>query len=90
MADNTAPTTAAGSARVEDIEAEIIRLVAQTLYVEPDTIGPDSLFTELGLDSILVVEFCALLAEEMEVSISASTVYNLRTPRNVARHLVER
>jgi acyl carrier protein len=84
MAENVAATQAADP---EHLEGEVVRLLAQILYVEPETVAHDASFPDLGLDSILVVEFCALIEEELGVKVSATEVYKLATPRNVARHL---
>jgi acyl carrier protein len=84
MTENAAATQAADP---EHLEGEVVRLLAQILYVEPESVDHDGSFPDLGLDSILVVEFCALLEDELGVKVSATQVYKLATPRNVARHL---
>jgi len=84
MTENAAATQAADPEHIED---EVVRLLAQILYIEPETVDHDASFPDLGLDSILVVEFCALLEEELGVTVSATQVYKLGTPHNVARHL---
>lgn len=84
MAENTAPSQAADPVHVED---EIVRMLAQILYTEPEAVDRQALFTDLGLDSILAVEFCALLENEMGITVPAATVYNLRTPHDFAHHL---
>ena len=84
MADNADPRPPTGPAGTGETVA---RVLADILYVEPSAIGPDDLLTELGLDSILVVDFCAALTEQTGTRVTAATVYELGTPRRVAQHL---
>jgi acyl carrier protein len=81
MADNDDPRPPA------DAGETVARVLADILYLEPSAIGPDDLLTELGLDSILVVDFCAALTEQTGTRVTAATVYELGTPGRVAQHL---
>ena len=84
MAENTAATRAADAEHIED---EVVRLLAQVLYLEPEAIDRESSFTEIGLDSILVVEYAGMLEVQLGVRLPANEVYDLRTPRNLAQRL---
>jgi acyl carrier protein len=85
MPDSTMP-----AANVAELERHVVRLLAEILYVEADTIDPAADFSALGLDSILAVEFGALLEQDMGVTVPAAKVYEHRTPQDFARFLSSR
>ncbi|MCT2583117.1 acyl carrier protein [Actinophytocola gossypii] len=60
---------------------EAIRLLAEVLYVEPERVDLDSNFPELGLDSILAVEYVAQLKASVGYTATIAELYDLGTPR---------
>jgi acyl carrier protein len=83
-------TTQPLAATAEEMERQLVRLLGEILYVEPATIDPAADFSVLGLDSILAVEFGALLEQDMGITVPAAKVYEHRTPRLFARYLSSR
>jgi acyl carrier protein len=71
----------------DEVEAEVIRLLAEILYVEPGEIDPDTGFVDLGLDSILAVEYVARLRGEMGVRETLESLHDLGTPRALVEHV---
>ncbi|WP_158607977.1 acyl carrier protein [Nocardia panacis] len=69
------------------LEAPVIESVAEVLIMDPDQISPDQTFTELGLDSILTVEFTAALRRRTGIAVKAATVYDHPTPHRFAAFL---
>ncbi|WUI01410.1 SDR family NAD(P)-dependent oxidoreductase [Spirillospora sp. NBC_00431] len=53
----------------------------------PESVGPDRVFRELGVDSLSGVELRNRLAAATGLSFPASLVFDYPTPREVARHL---
>jgi acyl carrier protein len=73
-----------------ELDDRVTGLLAQILYVEPDTVDVHAEFATLGLDSILAVEFCTLLKDDLGVTVPAATVYDHRTPYGFTRYLATR
>jgi acyl carrier protein len=84
MAEQSTTTQAAQLRYIEDL---VVEMLASILYVEPAAVDLDVPVLDLGLDSILVVEFCALVEKRLGASLPASTVHRLATGRKVAAHL---
>jgi acyl carrier protein len=65
----------------DEVESEVIRLLAEILYVEPEEVDPEAGFVDLGLDSILAVEYVARLKGELGVRETLESLHELGTPR---------
>ncbi|QUH03651.1 acyl carrier protein [Saccharopolyspora erythraea] len=72
-------TQAEGSGRTA--EGAALDLLGEVLYVEAGKIDLDAGFTELGLDSILAVEYVSMLKSELGVEQTVAALYELGTPR---------
>ncbi|WP_158074112.1 acyl carrier protein [Micromonospora sp. CB01531] len=72
----------------EQVEQLVLGVLAEILYSEAKDIDPAAAFTELGIDSILVVELCAALRERTGTTITAATVYECATPQKLTAHLL--
>ncbi len=72
----------------DEVEAAVIRLLAEILYVEPGEVDPDSDFIDLGLDSILAVEYIARLKGELGVQETLESLHDLGTPRALVEHVL--
>lgn len=68
-------------------DTEAVRLLADVLYVEPDTVDLDTGFPELGLDSILAIEYVAQLKSSFGYEASITELYELGTPRALVTRL---
>jgi acyl carrier protein len=75
------------TAAQDQVEATVHRLLAEILYVEPDEVDLDTGFIELGLDSILAVEYVARLKSELGVSETIERLHDLGTPRALVDHI---
>jgi acyl carrier protein len=63
-----------------DITQELTNLVAKTLKVSPDQLRPEAdLVTDLGADSLAVVELMMALEERLGVRIDDAEVEGIRT-----------
>ncbi|MBN2532031.1 MAG: SDR family NAD(P)-dependent oxidoreductase [Spirochaetales bacterium] len=75
-------------------ETEIIvnlkRMLGAVLYKEPSGIDENKAFMELGLDSILGVEFVKKIKDEMKISIKATVLYDYSTLTKLAKLLISK
>ncbi|GII80012.1 hypothetical protein Sru01_49940 [Sphaerisporangium rufum] len=74
----------------EPVEPVVMRLLAEILYVEPETLSLDTGFADLGLDSILAVEYLAQLKRELGATETVESLLDLGTPRALAERLRHR
>ena len=63
-----------------DVTGRAIELLADVLYLPVEQVDPAATFENLGLDSILAVEYLAVLRDELGVDTDLTTVYDSRTP----------
>lgn len=69
------------------VESTALALLAEVLYVEVSRIDAGTSFTELGLDSILAVEYVAMLKAELGVSVNVDSLYEHGTPDAFLKHI---
>jgi len=72
---------------MSNTDTEAIRLLPDVLYVEPDAVDLDTGFPELGLDSILAIEYVAQLKASFGFEYSITELYDLGTPRALVARL---
>lgn len=63
------------------------KMLANVLYMTPSKVNSKKTFKELGLDSILCVEFAKKIREKFEVSIKATKLYDYSTIDELAKYL---
>ncbi|HEY2322106.1 MAG TPA: SDR family NAD(P)-dependent oxidoreductase [Thermoanaerobaculia bacterium] len=78
-----APAPAQAPAHVDDVRA----MLAELLYLEPSAIAEDASFVDLGLDSILAVEFAKKLQDRFGIDLRATRLYDYSTVRDLAAYL---
>jgi acyl transferase domain-containing protein len=90
-ASATAPASSAvsGEARLslEQLEIELTASLAQALYMESSDVDPQRAFIELGLDSIIGVEWMRSINRRYGSSLSATKIYDYPTVRGFAAWL---
>ncbi|ASZ12880.1 hypothetical protein CK934_18925 [Chitinophaga sp. MD30] len=74
---------------INTLQNELIRTFADILYVEPGDIDPDKKFIEMGMDSIISVEWIRQLNKQYQTTISATKVYDYPTIRAFTTFLAE-
>ncbi|WP_155754966.1 non-ribosomal peptide synthetase [Burkholderia thailandensis] len=67
---------AAGATSLDAIRAHLVDSLAQALYVEPAEIGVDQPFAELGLDSIVGVEWITAVNRRFGTALPAVAIYD--------------
>nr|WP_311948075.1 beta-ketoacyl synthase N-terminal-like domain-containing protein [Halomonas piscis] len=70
-------------------EAELTEMLASVLYLSPDEVAPRQPFHDLGVDSILGVEFVNTVNGRYGLDIKATTLYDHPTLAAFAAHVAE-
>lgn len=78
----------AGTADPTQVQEELRALVAEFLYCEVSEVDVDATFTDLGLDSVLIVEFVAELNARYPVQESVDSLYLRPTVNQLAAHVL--
>jgi acyl carrier protein len=76
----------------DDLGAQVIRVIAQTQRMPPESITLDSTFEQLKIDSLDGINIVFALENEFEISIPDEGVQSMRSVREVVdgvRKLVE-
>lgn len=71
-------------------EDAVVGVLAKILYLEPEAIDRDQTFSDLGLDSILAVEFAAALQAGLGITEAVAAIDEQGTPSAFARYLAEK
>jgi acyl carrier protein len=72
---------------LEDLEMELAASLARELSLQPGDVDIDLGFIEIGLDSIVSVEWVRTLNRDLGLNITASKVYDHPNVREFARYL---
>ncbi len=85
----TPPASVASAAQsslpsIEQLQPELRRSLAQALYLDENAIDNDKSFVDLGLDSIVGVEWVKAINKAYGLEISATRVYDYATIRALA------
>jgi acyl transferase domain-containing protein/SAM-dependent methyltransferase len=89
-----APAPVAARIRLSTVQAELGELLARALYMEPDEIDPDKPFADMGLDSIIGVEWLRAVNARYRTQLPTAKIYDCPTLTRMALfmqgHLQER
>ncbi|MEU6381132.1 acyl carrier protein [Streptomyces sp. NPDC046909] len=83
----TAPQPAHPAPGGADLLGELITVLADALGVKAEAIDPEQPFQLLGLDSMLTVEFVAVVNARYGTRIKVTALYDHPTPAAFARHV---
>lgn len=87
-APSAAPAAPRDDGRDADQVARDLReVLAGVLYMEPEALDPEHTFQTLGVDSILSVEFVALVNARFGTDLKATELYDHPTPSALARRV---
>ena len=86
-ADDAAPPPPARTA--DEVLAKVMELLAAELDAPRDTLTPDAMLTDLGLDSINAESVSAEIEEWIGFPVHAPLLWQYPTPRQLADHLAE-
>ncbi|MFF4851225.1 phosphopantetheine-binding protein [Streptomyces sp. NPDC001194] len=71
----------------DDVLTDLIGVLGDVLRVKPEKIDPEQTFQSMGLDSLLVVEFVAVVNTRYGLRVRASDLYDFPTPVSFAREV---
>ena len=81
LAQGTIPTAAPG------LEEELTRSLAKALYMKQHDIDADTSFVDIGLDSVSSVEWIHTINKQYASNLTASSIYDHPTIRQLASFL---
>ncbi|WP_327136005.1 acyl carrier protein (plasmid) [Streptomyces sp. NBC_01343] len=70
-----------------DVLTDLIGVLGDVLRVKPEKIDPEQTFQSMGLDSLLVVEFVAVVNTRYGLRVRATDLYDFPTPASFAREV---
>ncbi|MFF3959510.1 phosphopantetheine-binding protein [Streptomyces sp. NPDC001890] len=70
-----------------DVLTDLIGVLGDVLRVKPEKIDPDQTFPSLGLDSLLIVEFVAVVNGRYGLQVRATDLYDYPTPASFAQEV---
>ncbi|MFE2147661.1 acyl carrier protein [Streptomyces sp. NPDC059456] len=70
-----------------DVLTDLIGVLGDVLRVKPEKIDPEQTFQSMGLDSLLVVEFVAVVNSRYGLRVLATDLYDFPTPASFAREV---
>ncbi|WP_329316659.1 acyl carrier protein (plasmid) [Streptomyces sp. NBC_01278] len=70
-----------------DVLTDLIGVLGDVLRVKPEKIDPEQTFQSMGLDSLLVVEFVAVVNTRYGLRVLATDLYDFPTPASFAREV---
>ena len=82
-----AASTVAAAPSLAELERSLRDSLGEALFMTPTDIDPQRSFTELGLDSIIGVEWIKAVNKQHGTTLSATRVYDHPTVRALALHL---
>ncbi|WP_369149624.1 phosphopantetheine-binding protein [Streptomyces sp. R44] len=72
----------------EQALSAVIKAITAVAQIPQEAIEPDSQLTDLGVDSIQIMQIAAQLESELSVGLLASDSRTPQTPREYAEHLI--
>ncbi|MEU0631027.1 phosphopantetheine-binding protein [Streptomyces sp. NPDC005989] len=70
-----------------DVLTDLIGVLGDVLRVKPEKIDPGQTFPSLGLDSLLIVEFVAVINGRYGLQVRATDLYDYPTPASFAQEV---
>ncbi|WP_089103849.1 type I polyketide synthase [Streptomyces hyaluromycini] len=71
-----------------ELERQLVQSLAEVLYLEPAEVDVDQRFIDIGLDSVIAVEWIRAVNDRFGADLSASHVYDFPSVRALAGELV--
>lgn len=75
--------------QIEELQEELAAGLADVLYMKREGIDPERKFVEMGLDSIIGVEWINAINKQYHLSLSATRIYDYPTLREFAAFLAQ-
>lgn len=88
--ENKSSASYNSSSEFGDIRDYLIKALSEVLYVEPCDISTDSKFVDIGLDSILSVEWVKKINKQYGIDLTATKVYDYPTINDFEELVIEK
>nr|WP_217497824.1 acyl carrier protein [Lysobacter enzymogenes] len=62
--------------------------LAEVLYMKPADVGIDTAFVDLGMDSVMGVEWLPMIEQRLGVALGPTKIYEYPTIRDLAGHVL--
>ncbi|AWX58468.1 SDR family NAD(P)-dependent oxidoreductase [Brevibacillus brevis] len=72
---------------LEALEEQLVQSMAEAMFMQPDEIDPEIKFVDIGVDSIVGVEWIKAVNKQYGTSITATKIYDYSTIRQFAAYL---
>ncbi|MFC0548257.1 beta-ketoacyl synthase N-terminal-like domain-containing protein [Kutzneria chonburiensis] len=82
-----APAPATPVAVTSEVDSELTAMLSEVLYLAAGELDADQSFQDLGVDSILGVEFVGAVNRRFQLAIKATELYDFPTPATFAAHV---
>ncbi len=86
---STAERVGVGAPSAEQLQQSLVRSLAAALFMEPGEIDLDASFLDIGLDSIIAVQWMKAINAEFGTAFKATEFYQYPTIRQLAAQLVQ-
>ncbi len=73
----------------EQIQQALIKSLAEALFLNPTEVSVNKPFIDLGMDSIVGVEWVKAINKEFELDISSTRIYDYSTIKDLANFLIK-
>ncbi len=73
--------------QVDDLQKILVTSLAKALYMDESDVNAESAFIDMGLDSIVGVEWVKAINDQFETSIMATAVYDYTNLHEFSRSL---
>ena len=67
----------------EQLTEQVIKIIADTQHISPETITPESTFAELGIDSLDGINILFAVENEFNINIPDDAAQNIRSVREM-------
>ncbi|MET4727078.1 amino acid adenylation domain-containing protein [Lysobacter enzymogenes] len=75
-------------ARLREVEDVLRETLAEVLYMKPGDVGVNTPFVDLGMDSVMGVEWLPMIQQRLGVSLGATKTYEYPTIRDLAGYVL--
>ena len=83
-----AAAAAGAPAQLRQVEDVLRETLAEVLYMKPGDVGVNTPFVDLGMDSVMGVEWLPMIQQRLGVSLGATKTYEYPTIRDLAGYVL--
>ena len=84
----TPASESSAPAQLREVEDVLRETLAEVLYMKPGDVGVNTPFVDLGMDSVMGVEWLPMIQQRLGVSLGATKTYEYPTIRDLAGYVL--